>query len=309
MRPVAGYVGAVLPSGRGEVKPCAVLRPLVETRLTFRACAAYIEGMTTYLTTPQGRHIAYVRTPGKEPGVVFLGGFRSDMTGSKALHLQAWAEAAGRSFLRFDYSGHGASRGAFIDGAISDWREDAVAVIETLTEGPQVLVGSSMGGWIGLLLARDLPGRVGGLVGIAAAPDFTEAMWEDEFSLAERTRLLEEGLVLRPSDYSDEPYPITRRLIEDGKANLVMNGPLHLPLPVRLLQGTADTDVPSAVALKLFEHISSPDLRLTLVRDADHRFSTPTCLALIVETVEAVLAATPLPAEGESPLLQRSSIR
>jgi pimeloyl-ACP methyl ester carboxylesterase len=116
-------------------------------------------------------------------------------------------------------------------------------------------------------------------------------MWEDEFSPAERTRLMEEGLVLRPSDYSDEPYPITRRLIEDGKTNLVLDGPLHLPMPVRLLQGTADTDVPPAVALRLLDHISSPDLRLTLVRDADHRFSSPDCLALIVETVEAIPAA------------------
>jgi pimeloyl-ACP methyl ester carboxylesterase len=297
MRPVAGYVGAVLPSGRGEVKPCAVLRPVADGSLTSAPFDTYTACMTTYLTTPQGRHIAYVRTPGKEPGVVFLGGFRSDMTGSKALHLQAWAEAAGRAFLRFDYSGHGASRGAFVDGAISDWREDAAAVIETLTEGPQVLVGSSMGGWIGLLLARDLGDRVAGLVGIAAAPDFTETMWEEEFSLAERARLMAEGVVLRPSDYSDEPYPITRRLIEDGRANLVLDGPLHLPMPVRLLQGTADTDVTPAVALRLLDHVSSSDLRLTLVRDADHRFSTPACLALIVETVVEVLATRQHPAD------------
>lgn len=261
--------------------------------------------MTTYLTTPQGRHIAYVRTHGKEPGVVFLGGFRSDMTGSKAMHLQAWAEATGRAFLRFDYSGHGQSRGAFTDGAISDWREDAAAVIETLTEGPQLLIGSSMGGWIGLLLARDMAERVAGLVGIAAAPDFTQTMWDTEFSMAERSRLLEEGLVLRPSDYADEPYPITRRLIEDGKTNLVLDGPLHLPMPLRLLQGTADTDVPPSVALRLLDHISSPDLRLTLVRDADHRFSTPACLALIVQTVEEVLAARHHPATGGA--LDRSS--
>jgi pimeloyl-ACP methyl ester carboxylesterase len=254
--------------------------------------------MTSFLTTPQGRHIAFVRTPGKQPGVVFLGGFRSDMTGSKALHLQAWAEATGRAFLRFDYSGHGASRGDFADGAIGDWREDAAAVIEALSEGPQVLVGSSMGGWIALLLARDMPDRVAGLVGIAAAPDFTETMWEDEFSPAERARLLQDGVVLRPSDYSDEPYPITRRLIEDGKANLVLTAPLPLPVPVRLLQGGADTDVPPALALRLMAHLDSPNLRLTLVRDADHRFSTPDCLALLVETVEAVLAASQPPARA-----------
>jgi pimeloyl-ACP methyl ester carboxylesterase len=285
----------LLPPRTGEVKQWANLRPAVARALPDARHACYLPGMTTFLTTPQGRHIAYHRLPGKEPGVVFLGGFRSDMTGSKAMHLQAWAEATGRAFLRFDYSGHGQSHGDFADGAISDWREDAAAVLDVLTEGPQVLVGSSMGGWIALLLARDMPERVAGFVGIAAAPDFTERMWDHEFSLADRTRLLEEGMVLRPSDYSDEPYAITRRLIEDGKANLVLSGPLHLPVPVRLLQGTADADVPPSVALELLNHISSPDLRLTLVRDADHRFSSITCLALVAETVAAVVEAGVFP--------------
>lgn len=246
--------------------------------------------MTTYLTTPQGRHIAYHQTPGKGPGVVFLGGFRSDMTGSKALHLQAWAEANGRAFLRFDYSGHGASRGAFEEGAISDWREDATAVIETLTEGPQVLVGSSMGGWIALLVARAIPDRVAGLVGIAAAPDFTERMWQDEFTPADRSRLRQTGILYRPSDYSDDPYPITLRLIEDGRANLLLDRPLPLTMPVRLLQGSADTDVPPGVALALFDHLTGANMTLTLVKDADHRFSSPDCLAMITAAVEQVLA-------------------
>jgi pimeloyl-ACP methyl ester carboxylesterase len=245
--------------------------------------------MTTYLTTPQGRHIAYHRTEGRGPGVVFLGGFRSDMTGSKAQHLQAWAEVTGRAFLRFDYSGHGASHGDFVDGAISDWREDAAAVIEGLTDGPQILVGSSMGGWIALLLGRDMPEHVAGLVGIAAAPDFTERMWEDEFSPADRAALLDTGILHRPSDYSDEPYPITRRLIEDGRRNLVLDQPLSLACPVRLLQGTADTDVPPKVALGLLDHLESTDLHLTLVKGADHRFSTPACLALIVAMIEDLL--------------------
>lgn len=246
--------------------------------------------MTTYLTTPQGRHIAYHQTPGKGPGVVFLGGFRSDMTGSKALHLQAWAEATGRAFLRFDYSGHGASHGAFEDGTISDWREDATAVIETLTEGPQVLVGSSMGGWIALLVARAIPDRVAGLVGIAAAPDFTERMWQEEFTAADRSRLLDAGILYRPSDYSDDPYPITRRLIEDGRSNLLLDRPLSLTMPIRLLQGSADTDVPPGVSLALFDHINGPDLRLTLVKGADHRFSSPDCLSMITAAVDEVLA-------------------
>ncbi len=244
--------------------------------------------MTTFLTTPQGRHIAYVRTSGKEPGVVFLGGFRSDMTGTKALHLQTWAEATGRAFLRFDYSGHGRSHGAFTDGAISDWAEDARAVIETLTEGPQILVGSSMGGWISLLLARQIPEKLAGLVGIAAAPDFTEVMWA-EAKPTQRAQLLNEGAIANPSAYSDDPYVITRRLIEDGRQNLVLQSPLHLPFPVRLLQGSADVDVPPARALALFDHATGPDIRLTLVKDADHRFSTEPCLAMITTAVEDVL--------------------
>ena len=254
--------------------------------------------MTTFLSTPHGRHIAYHRTPGREPGVVFLGGFRSDMTGSKALYLQAWAEATGRSFLRFDYSGHGQSRGAFEELAISDWRADAAALIDVLTEGPQILVGSSMGGWIALLLARDMPERVAGLVGIAAAPDFTERMWEEELTLAERTRLMEDGVFYRPSDYSPDPYPITRHLIEDGRENLVLQSPLHLPIPVRLLQGTADVDVPASVALDLLDHISCPDLRLTLVKGADHRFSSPECLQLLTRSLEEILATSEAPAEA-----------
>ncbi len=245
--------------------------------------------MTTFLTTPQGRHIAYVRTPGKEPGLVFLGGFRSDMTGGKALYLQAWAEAEGRAFLRFDYSGHGKSHGDFVDGAISDWRDDARAVIDVLTEGPQILIGSSMGGWIALLLGREMPERVAGLVTIAAAPDFTEPLWNEELSQADRTRLIAERRIDRPSPYSDEPDPITLRLIEDGRQNLVLQSPLALPFATRFLQGMADTVVPSSTAIALLGHVSGPDIRLTLVKDADHRFSTPACLAMITAAVEDIL--------------------
>ena len=242
-----------------------------------------------FLTTPEGRRIAYHKTEGAGPGVVFLGGFRSDMTGTKAQALQAWAEAHGRAFLRFDYSGHGQSSGDFLDGAIGDWAADAMAAIGELTEGPQVLVGSSMGGWISLLIARAMPQKVAGLVGIAAAPDFTEdSMWAG-FSEAERAELLSKGRVETPSDYSDEPYVITRRLIEEGRDQLVLRSPLPLPFPVRLLQGTADVDVPVSVALRLLDHAEGEDIRLTLVKGADHRFSTPDCLILIEKTVEKVL--------------------
>ncbi|WP_347312887.1 alpha/beta hydrolase [Defluviimonas sp. SAOS-178_SWC] len=245
--------------------------------------------MSAFLTTPEGRRIAYDKTEGKGPGVVFLGGFRSDKEGTKALALEEWSRAEGRAFLRFDYSGHGASGGEFLDGAIGDWFEDARAAIMALTEGPQVLVGSSMGGWIALLMARAHPEKVAGLVTIAAAPDFTEdGMWA-EFSAGQRRALIEEGQVALPSDYSDEPYIITRRLIEEGRDRLVLRAALPLPMPVRMLQGTADTDVPLSVAVRLIEHATGPDIRLTMVKGADHRFSTPDCLKLIALSVLKVV--------------------
>lgn len=245
--------------------------------------------MTDFLETPERRRIAFDVTPGKGPGVVFLGGFRSDKEGTKALALEAWARARGRAFLRFDYSGHGASSGDFLEGAIGDWYEDARAAILALTEGPQVLVGSSMGGWISLLMAREHPEKVAGLVTVAAAPDFTEdSMWGG-FSETQRRALIEDGQVALPSDYSDEPYVITRRLIEEGRGRLVLRSALSLPMPVRMLQGTADTDVPVSVALRLLDHAEGPDMRLTLVKGADHRFSTPDCLKLIELSVAKVL--------------------
>lgn len=247
--------------------------------------------MSDFLTTPEGRRIAYDRTGGKGPGVVFLGGFRSDKEGTKALALEAWAKAQGRAFLRLDYSGHGSSSGDFLDGSIGDWFADARAAILGLTQGPQVLVGSSMGGWIALLMARAHPEKVAGLVTVAAAPDFTEDMWA-EFSAEQRRALMEAGQVALPSDYSDAPYVITRRLIEEGRERLVLRSPLPLPMPVRMLQGTADTDVPVAVALRLIDHAEGPDMRLTVVKGADHRFSTPECLKLIELSVLKVLQRT-----------------
>ena len=246
-----------------------------------------------HLETPQGRRIAYHQTPGAGPGVVFLGGFRSDMEGTKALHLEGWARDTGRAFLRFDYSGHGASSGAFEEGCIGDWAEDAMAAIGALTEGPQLLVGSSMGGWIALLAARAMPARVAGLVGVAAAPDFTEdGLWAD-FSAAEREALMRDGRIERPSPYSDDPDVYTRRLIADGRERLVLRAPLALPFPVRLLQGTADAEVPVRTALALTDHAECGDLRLTLVKGADHRFSTPDCLDLITAAIEDASARAP----------------
>lgn len=243
-----------------------------------------------YLDTAQGRRLAYHRTPGKGPVVVFLGGLKSDMEGTKALHLEAWAQARGQAFLRFDYSGHGESSGRFEDGCIGDWHEDTLAAIDALTEGPVLPVGSSMGGWQALLLARARPERIAGLVTIAAAPDFTEDSYWAGFSDAQKRELEVLGQVELPSDYM-EPYVITRRMIEDGRDRLVLRAPLPLPFPVRCLQGTADSAVSTETALRLLEHADCPDMRLTLVKAADHRFSDGPCLALIEAAVLDVLGA------------------
>ncbi|MDH2325469.1 alpha/beta fold hydrolase [Cereibacter sp. SYSU M97828] len=244
--------------------------------------------MTEFLTTPESRRIAYRLTLGAGVPVVFCGGLRSDMEGTKALALQDWAEREGRTFLRFDYSGHGQSSGTFTEGAIGDWFEDARAAL-SLVPGPVVLVGSSMGGWVSLLLARAMPERIAGLVGIAAAPDFTEDLMWAGFDEAQRAELMAGALAL-PSDYGD-PMVISRRLIEEGRDRLVLRTPLPLPFPVRLLQGTADADVPQDVALRLLAHAEGDDIALTLVKGADHRFSDPRCLSMMIAAVEDVLDA------------------
>lgn len=242
-----------------------------------------------YFTSTEGRRLAFHKMDGQGPGVVFLGGFKSDMEGTKAIYLEDWAKRTGRAFLRFDYSGHGQSEGAFTDGSIGDWAQDARAAITELTDGPQVLVGSSMGGWIALLIARDTPEHLSGLVTIAAAPDFTEdSMWAG-FSDAQKLQLTDTGQVALPSEY-DEPYIITAKLIEEGRQNLVLRTPLALPMPTRFLQGTADVDVDMSVALRLLEHADGDDMRLTLVDGADHRFSNPDCLTLIETSVTEVLS-------------------
>ena len=242
----------------------------------------------SYLETPQGRRIAYHFTPGDAPGIFFLGGFRSDMDGTKAVYLEDWAKKEGRAFLRLDYSGHGKSSGDFLDGAIGDWFEDAAEVIKAVTSGPQVIVGSSMGGWIALLIARQMPERIAGLVGIAAAPDFTEDAFYESFSDDERIALTRNGRIERENDYSDEPYIITQRLIEEGRERLVLRDPLPLPFPVRLLHGTADKDVLMSVPLRILEHADGEDVQLTFVKGADHRFSSAACLEMIAGAVGEV---------------------
>ncbi len=241
-----------------------------------------------FFEAPSGRRLAYHQQSGTGPGIVFFGGFKSDMMGSKALYLAAMARRQGRAFLRFDYSGHGQSSGEFTEGCIGDWAQDAIEIVSALTGGPQVMVGSSMGGWIALLLARQMPVRVQGLVGIAAAPDFTEdSMWAG-FDPAQRAALMQDGQIGLPSEYEDSPYIITRRLIEDGRQHLVLRRPLKLPFSVRLLHGTADQSVPLSVPLRLLDHAESANMRLTLVKGADHSFSTPACLAVIEAAIADV---------------------
>ncbi|WP_299045439.1 alpha/beta hydrolase [uncultured Tateyamaria sp.] len=240
-----------------------------------------------FLDTPHGRRLAYHRTEGTGPWVVFLGGLKSDMDGTKAVHLETWCKAQGRAFLRFDYSGHGQSSGTFEDGCIGDWAEDTAHALNTLTDGKLIVVGSSMGGWQSLLFARAHPDRIAGLVTIAAAPDFTEDSYWASFTDAQKAELEAKGRIAMPSDYMD-PYIITRRLIEDGRQNLVLREPLPLPFPVRCLQGTADTAVTTDTAIRLLNHADSPDMTLTLVKDADHRFSDGPCLGLIETAIQDV---------------------
>lgn len=236
-----------------------------------------------------GVSIAYHRTRGKSPGVVFMGGFMSDMTGSKATTLEAFCRARGQAFLRFDYQGHGASSGRFEDGAIGVWARDALAAFDALTDGPQILVGSSMGGWIALLTARQRRGRVAGLVGIAAAPDFTEDLLWAVLPPDKRDELTRTGVLHVPSEYSERPYSITLKLIEDGRRHLLLRAPLDLTCPVRLLHGMRDPDVPWQRSLQLADALVSADVRVHLVKDGDHRLSREQDLKLLCETVGELL--------------------
>lgn len=237
-----------------------------------------------------GERIAYARTEGSGSGVVFLGGFKSAMTGTKALALERWAGRNRRPYLRFDYFGHGRSSGRFEEGTVTRWRDDALAALDNLTRGPQILVGSSMGAWIALLAARQRVQRIAGLVLIAPAADFTEALLWAGLSEEARREIRDKGLWLRPSAYDPVPYPITRALIEDGRRNLVLDrGPIALDCPVRILQGMRDPDVPWTHALKLVEAIQG-DVIVTLIKTGDHRLSTPRDLRLLEGALDDLLS-------------------
>ncbi len=244
------------------------------------------QGSVQRLLRPDGNTVAYCRLAGREPTVVFLGGFRSDMTGTKAMALEAWARQTGRAYLRFDYLGHGQSSGRFEDGTIGRWLDDSLVSIDRLTSGRLVLVGSSMGGWLALLAALARRERMAGLVLIAAAPDFTERMLLKGLSPEDRLKLERDGRLERPSQYSPEPSVFTWRLIEEGRNHLVLDKPLVLPCPVRLLHGQSDPDVPWEYSLQIARHIEAPDVATTFVKGGDHRLSTPADIARLVAVVE-----------------------
>jgi len=237
-----------------------------------------------------GRRIAHVTHDGAAPHLVFLPGFRSDMEGSKALAVEAHARERGRGVTRLDYSGHGRSSGRFEDCTIGAWVDDAVAVLDRATRGPVVLVGSSMGGWIMLLVARARAARVAGCVGIAAAPDFTEDLIWARATPEQRAELIDRGVHYEPSDYDDEPTPITLGLVEEGRAHLVLRTPLALTCPFHLLHGQRDPDVPWQTALTLAAHVASEDVTVELIKDGEHRLSRERDIARLLAAVDRVAA-------------------
>lgn len=243
------------------------------------------------LNLPNGATIAYHRYPGAGPGVMFCGGFSSDMTGTKAMRLDHWCRQRGQAFLRFDYQGHGASSGRFEDGTIGSWTADALAALDCLTEGPQILVGSSMGGWIMLLLALARPERIAGLVGVACAADFTESMLWQRLDAATQARLQQDGVIYLPSCYEGEaPYPITLRLIEEARQHLLLErAALPIHCPVRLLHGLRDPEVPWQNSVRVAEKLASEDVRVLLVKDGEHRMSRESDLNLLLELLAELI--------------------
>lgn len=241
-----------------------------------------------FLERPDGTRLAWRAVAGAGPAVVWLGGFRSDMAGTKAQALADWALAAGRAYVRFDYFGHGESDGDFAQGTITRWREDALAVLEALTEGPVVLVGSSMGGWIACLAAMAAPEQVAALVLIAPAPDFTEKLMAPEMDAEAKAQMARTGVWLRPSDYG-EPYPISRELLEDGARWSILDGPVNVTAPTRILQGGADPDVPWRHALELAQSLKTEDVVFTLIKDGDHRLSRPADIARLIAALEELV--------------------
>ena len=242
-----------------------------------------------FVDNTRGERLAYSYVAGNSPTVVFLSGYASDMQGSKAEFLDDFCRTRGQAYLRFDYSGHGQSEGNFVEGSIGDWTNDAITVLDHIGAEQHVLVGSSMGGWIMLLLALARRNRVQAMLGIASAPDFTnDLMWRALNDL-QRHVLETHGQVVLPSEYTDNPYPITKRLIEEGKAHCLLDSPIPLTCPTRLIHGLADRDVPWQTSLRLAESLDSHDVQLQLIKDGEHRLSRPSDLMVVQSTLEALL--------------------
>lgn len=241
------------------------------------------------LSRSDGAAIAYRRLPGDAPGIVFLAGLRSDMTGTKASFLDEWCRRRGRAYVRFDYFGHGRSTGNFADGTVGRWAEDVIAVLDNLTEGPQILVGSSLGGWLMLLAALARRQRIAALVGIAAAPDATEDLLWPRLDAGQRAALLANGRVTVPSEYDPAGYTYSLGLIDEGRRHLVMRAPIPLDCPVRLLHGLTDASVPWQTSLGLAERLTSTDVTVTLVKNGDHRLSTAFDLARLGAALGALI--------------------
>jgi pimeloyl-ACP methyl ester carboxylesterase len=241
------------------------------------------------LALSDSESLAYCKNEGQQPGIIFLSGFRSDMNGAKATALEAWCKEQNRSFIRFDYRGHGQSDGDFKDYTIGHWKQDAIHILDKVTDGPQVLVGSSMGGWLMLLAALARPQKVAGLVGIASAPDFTEHLLLDAFTPEQKIELKEHGVVHLPDCMGGESYPVTLNLIVESGDHLVLDGPINITCPVHLIHGMQDKDVPWEFSVTLNEKLKSKDVKTTLVDDGDHRMSSDKHIRILIKAVDGML--------------------
>ena len=244
------------------------------------------DSATSFLHRENGTSLAYYTLKGKSPGLMFLGGFRSDMSGTKASALEVHCRKVGRAYVRFDYGGHGESSGKFEEGTIGEWAEDALAILDDVAQGPQVLVGSSMGAWMMLLAALARPERVKGLVGVASGPDFTDGFKKHRLTEELKGELDERGYIMHPPNIWEEPYPITKKLLDEGDNHLLLRGEIDVACPVRLIHGMADETISWEVSLKLSDLLKSDDVRLTLVKDGGHRLSRDADIELIIRTAE-----------------------
>ncbi len=242
----------------------------------------------SFLELSDNNYIAYVLNKGKLPCVIFLGGFKSDMTGTKATALEVYCKKQGQMFIRFDYIGHGKSSGNFIDGTIGQWKSDALAIIDKLGAGKNILVGSSMGAWIALLCALERKDKIAGFVGIASAPDFTERLIWEKFTDKQKEQIKSDGVYYAPSCYGEEPYPITLKLIEEARQHLLLSDEISLDVPVTLLHGMEDEDVPWQTAITLAENFTTKNVLVNFIKNGNHRLSEPEQLDMICEAVRTM---------------------